>query len=129
MVTMKLTQNSSLTNNYIKFGDTLDGWIAYCDPTPTTGELYAVTITLSWDHSWATNLSSNAYDVQTTVQHELGHALGIAHCHELDSSYGNGPCWSTTCKSNVMYPIINKGERRTTLTSYDISSYRSIYQF
>ena len=127
MVTMKLTQNSSLTNNYITFAESFREWVGYCDPNPTTGELDAVTIKLSWNYNWSTSLNSNAMDVQTVVQHELGHALGIAHCHEKEE--GPGPCWSATCKSNVMYPIIDEGDRRTTLTSYDISSYRSIYQY
>lgn len=130
MVTMYLVQSSS-ADNVIKFESGLGfGRLACCDPNPETGELVSITIRLERELKngvkWSVGKAANCYDIQTIVQHELGHALGIAHCHE--ATEGAGPCWSATCKSNVMYPIARLNYRNIALTDYDISSYRLIYQ-
>lgn len=66
---------------------------------------------------------ANKYDFQSTVLHELGHGLGIAHCHE-----GSASCpWSSQHSNFVMYPISREGITRRTLQSYDINSYKAIY--
>ena len=129
MLNLYLALDSVTAPNVIKYSDLDWGVIGLCVPNPTSGNLSSVTILLDSGTSWSTGTSSNSYNLQSVVEHELGHAIGIAHCHELDSSYGEGPCWSATCKSNVMYPRIKPNQVKTTLTDYDISSYRLIYEF
>lgn len=73
--------------------------------------------------SWSIGKKAGCYDVETVVLHELGHALGVAHCHEK----GDSSCFSPTCSKNVMQPIINPNTVRTTLQAYDSGSYQFIY--
>ena len=40
----------------------------------------------------------STYDVKSVILHELGHALGIAHCHELEDGE---TCFSPTCKKKA----------------------------
>ena len=100
-----------------------------CDDTlgedPEIGPVFLYTdILLSEDVRWSTTGASNAYDVLTVVEHELGHALGVAHCHEPNT---RTKCYSSTCLKNVMNPNITIGQKRTTLQEYDKSSYTLIY--
>lgn len=72
------------------------------------------------------------YDVWTLVGHELGHVLGVAHCHQSSSNIedevtSDTECVSSTCDSNIMKPKISGGEKIHTLTAYDKSSYQLIY--
>ena len=126
MVSMYLTTNSD-ERNVIRYTTSYDKWIGYTDASwdHDTGEMYTVEILLTDMVNWSVGGSSTSYDIQTVVEHELGHTLGVAHCHEEED--GDGPCWSQTCLSNVMYWQTEKGEVRTTLTSYDKASYIDIY--
>lgn len=124
---VKFSLTTGTADNDVKFVSTLpSGIVGYCDTNASGGKIFAVSIKLNSGNQWSVGKASGKYDVQTIVQHELGHALGIAHCHE--ASEGSGPCWSATCLSNVMYPIAKTNHRNITLTDYDISSYRLIYQ-
>ena len=127
MLSLYVVQDSVTVDNVVKFESDLGfGRVAYCLPNPEKGELQAVTIKLESGKKWSVGKAKDCYDIQTIVQHELGHAIGIAHCHE--ASEGSGPCWSATCLKNVMYPIARTNYQNITLTDYDISSYRLIYQ-
>lgn len=127
MLSLYVVQDSVTVDNVVKFESGLGfGRVAYCLPNPEKGELQAVTIKLESGKKWSVGKAKGCYDIQTIVQHELGHAIGIAHCHE--ASEGSGPCWSATCLKNVMYPIARTNYQNITLTDYDISSYRLIYQ-
>lgn len=124
MVKMSLTTGAA--DNDIKFVATLSSdTVGYCDTNASGGRIYAVSVKLNSGKQWSVGKASGKYDVQTVVMHELGHALGIAHCHE--ASEGRGPCWSATCLSNVMYPIAKTNYRNITLTPYDTASYQLIY--
>lgn len=89
------------------------------------GELYSVDIVFNSTCNFSVGGSSTSYDIQTVAQHELGHVLGVAHCHEEDVA--DEDCWSATCTSNVMHLDIGLGEVRTVMQPYDIGSYKSIY--
>ena len=94
----------------------------YESPPPNT-VINHVDIELNVYHSLTDGASSGSYDVQSVIQHELGHALGIAHCHEN----GETPC-SSTCYKNTMHwqSVPNSVEKRY-LKTYDTSSKFSIY--
>ena len=103
----------------------LDFWVGYTDPTLSGDEILSVNIYLNtWLYEFSVGGSSSSYDIRTVVQHELGHALGVAHCHEEGDP---DPCWSPTCNDNVMYRLIELGEVRTTFQPYDTASYINIY--
>lgn len=126
LITMSLTQNN--TDNYVVMADSFGMWVGYCDTFHVNGVIRAVTVKLSTestDVKWHIGKEVGAYDVQSVVLHELGHAVGIAHCHE--STEGWGPCWSYTCLNNVMYPFAETNKVKTTLTDYDKASLMLIY--
>ena len=124
IISMYLT--TGFTANIIHYGILPDNTVGYCEIRPETGEeIDAVTIRLSDSCNWSTTGASGAYDIQTVVMHELGHALGIAHCHE--KSEGEGPCWSATCLENVMNPYTDFGDVNHTFQEYDTASYMMIY--
>ena len=131
---VKSAEGSSIVTLFLKTGEAENivervssfwGWVGYCDVTSSQGEIVRVRVKLGSEYNWSTTGATDAYDIQTVVLHELGHALGIAHCHEADE--GVGPCWSSTCLTNAMNPVVSLGEINTTLKSYDTSSYRVLY--
>ena len=123
LITMSLTRNN--TDNYVVMADSFGMWVGYCDVFQVGGVTKAVTVKLSTDEEWYVGEKTGAYDVQSVVLHELGHAAGIAHCHE--STEGKGPCWSSTCLRNVMYPFAETNQIKMTFTDYDESSLMLIY--
>lgn len=88
------------------------------------GEIQSVTIILNSYYDFSVGGSSTTFDLQTIVQHEMGHVLGVAHCHEEGQPE---PCWSATCLDNVMNRRMEPNEVRTEMQPYDIGSYKSIY--
>lgn len=97
---------------------------ALAEATPTLVGQEILSVEISINTSWDLTIGANPefYDVKSIMVHELGHALGIAHCHE-----GNSSCFSPTCLTNVMNPKIPANETRTVLRAYDRSSYQMIY--
>ena len=72
----------------------------------------------SHDFDWNTDGSADALDVQTITEHELGHALGLAHpCGDTDtqtpSCQGLPAVTLTAMQGSVMYASIAAGTRRT----------------
>ena len=124
MVTMFVTQIGN-PGNSITYSSSWYQWIGYCEKVTTGDQILSVNVKLANEVDWSVGGSPGKYDIQTIVQHELGHALGVAHCHE--SSEGVGPCASATCLSNVMYPFVETGKVNTTLKEYDTASYIVIY--
>lgn len=124
---MYVTSESS--DNQIYYGDSAIYYgsraIANCIilPNVQSGPISCIQIELNPHLNFTSYQSSTAYHLQSIIVHEAGHALGVAHCHE-----GSASCRSSTCPSNVMNPIIEKGQFRYTLQPYDYSSYYVIYQ-
>lgn len=117
---------SMYLSNYVT-SDNIVNYSLYINAVATTqpyvigGEVQSVNIILNSNYQWSVGASAGKYDIQTVVLHELGHALGVGHCHEIGYSCGS------ICSSNVMNPIIGTGTVRTTFQYYDTSTYRSIY--
>ena len=80
MVSMFLT--TDYTSNSVIRATSYSGWIGYWDKVAIGDEILSVTIKIASNEDWSTTGAEDAYDVQKVVLHELGHALGVAHCHE-----------------------------------------------
>ena len=70
------------------------------------------------DFDWATDGGATGLDVQTIVEHELGHALGLAHpCGDSDtrtpSCTALSPAVRTALEADVMYGSTTAGPRRS----------------
>ena len=123
MVNMFLTTGS--TNSKITKDNTWSSWVGYCNIYATSAdEISSVHIELNDNHNWSVGGDSGTFDIQTVTQHELGHALGVAHCHEYGTS---APCWSATCYDNVMNREVSTGVVNTNFQPYDEASYINIY--
>ena len=88
------------------------------------GHLVEFDMEIDSDAPWSTSLpvSEFAYDLPTTVLHELGHAAGLGHsCTGFEI-----PCTSTLTKS-VMYGQIGAGQSRRVLTDDDLQAIRTAY--
>lgn len=128
-VFMLRTQGTGTGNSTIVMGFLSPGTVGHTDPTyvynydGNFNEMLGAKIVLSSSASWSIGKKANCHDVKSVVLHELGHALGVAHCHEK----GTSSCFSPTCSKNVMQPLIDPNTVRTTLQAYDIGSYQTIY--
>ena len=123
LLTFSLSPNTNQNN--IEFDPYMDvSVVAHCDLRKRTDNtIISFTISLNSKLSWSNGAAYGKYDIESVLTHELGHALGIRHCHEL-----SGPvCNTSQCPYNVMYPSIGTNSSRRTLTSYDITAFRSLY--
>lgn len=123
MVTMELSNDSSL-DCAVEYAYLSAKNVGYCDMDILGTTILGARVQLNYAYNYSVGGSASSFDIQTIVQHELGHALGIAHCHEGDSE-----CFSPTCSQNVMNPNSNPLTIRHTLQDYDIASYRYIYNY
>ncbi|MFN2549810.1 MAG: myxosortase-dependent metalloprotease, MXAN_2677/MXAN_2678 family [Myxococcales bacterium] len=69
------------------------------------------------DFDWATDGSTSALDVQSIAEHEMGHALGLAHpCGDLDTQTPSCSALPAATfqalQQDVMFPSIAPGPRR-----------------
>ena len=72
---------------------------------------------------WSTagSTARGNYDLASTILHELGHAAGISHPCEQSSG-----CTAAE-KLSVMFPYLNDGDQRRTLTEDDRGALREQY--
>lgn len=123
MIHLGLTSNSN-EKNVIRSGDLTLGSNHLAVMRPTTNGLnsfVSVEIVIDLGNNYITDgANSMSVDMESLILHELGHALGIGHCHSGNEicRYGSG---------NVMDPTLAKNTKRRTLREYDKSTYRSIY--
>ncbi|WP_440116634.1 matrixin family metalloprotease [Paenibacillus sp. QZ-Y1] len=95
---------------------------------PTTGSFSGQTymtradIVFNTKYTFRDGAVSGAYDIQSVATHELGHALGIAHCHDEDDEHASGD------KEYTMYnySFMNETKARS-LTQYDKDAKNSLY--
>lgn len=114
------TASSSIERGYLD-----DDALGVTQPILAAGSstnLYGVKIILNSNKSFSVGAQSGKYDIQSVVQHELGHALGVAHCHTKGGAYT-----TPTCPNNVMCPTLGTGTTRRTFKAYDTASYIVIY--
>ena len=80
-----------------------------------TGELLDTDIVLNeLSRAWSTEGAADAFDLQSVLLHEVGHALGLAH-HVTDTPL-------------VMHPTLNPGATdRRALTEADVQAVRALY--
>ena len=122
LVPMQFTSNSGSANK-IRTGS--GNWLGYANVTNSGNSIQSVEVLFNTrDYSFEIGNVSGHYDIQSVAEHELGHAIGIAHCHEL-----NNTCTSITCTNNVMNNTIPEGKVRRILQDYDISSKKNIYVY
>lgn len=102
-----------------------EGVIARMYPNPTNGYMETFQILLNnGSYQFSNGAYSGKVDFQSVVTHELGHALGVSHCHNASES----TCGTSQCPYNVMNPTLSLGQARRTLMNYDISTYRALYR-
>lgn len=120
LITLKLTVIES--DNKIKFVDMgywqYGGYTDFRTIAGSTTIAESVDVWLSLHCNWGREA-----DMQTIAGHELGHVLGVAHCHEIDEN----TCFSSTCGNNLMQPEFSTYIEIHSLTAYDESSYQIIY--
>ena len=114
LVPLKLVSDSSCVNKFKYTYGSFGGWIAKADVSHSGGYINSVQIIFDSAESYADGAVSGRYDRQSIAVHELGHAIGVAHCHEQSD---NSPCSSSTCSSNVMTPVSETNRTKRTLTS------------
>lgn len=89
----------------------------------TGGQIECAQITINKVYEFTCGTQQQGkYDFKSVILHELGHTLGIAHCHESDSK-----ACSSDCSNNVMGPILKDATARTVLQNYDKASVVSVY--
>ena len=123
LLTSVLT-NDSNSQCRIYFDYLSIGTVARITPNPDSGDLQYVWIRLSDSHTFSSSAQPGAYDLQSVILHELGHAYGVAHCH---NDVGIGSCDVGSCPNNVMSPVLASNRQQRILKDYDKDSYRSVY--
>ncbi len=80
----------------------------------STGEIVETDLVLNaWNFKWSVNGAADAFDIQATITHEMGHILGLGHSKDPNA---------------CMYATANTGEtNKRNLNSDDIKGICNIY--
>ncbi|MBB3108098.1 putative Zn-dependent protease [Paenibacillus phyllosphaerae] len=117
---------TDVENDFYTVNSTSYPWSGKMFPTKYTsgGKEYlsATDIAFNLRYSFTNGAEENKIDIQVNAAHELGHALGVAHCHEEGETHNSGD------SNNTMYPSVffNTTYQRS-LESYDTASFQLIY--
>ncbi len=126
MVTLKETTSASQAdgNIILSINDSFMKYYGYTYkyPMDNPGPFSYCKIEINLAKKLSLGAKNGYVDFQSVVVHELGHALGVAHCHESEQN-----CSFSNCSTFVMNPDVPIGKNRRVLTSYDKSSYQVIY--
>lgn len=115
IVPMYVTTSSSKNKIYTTSNQT---WIAKMIPTYSGSNLSKADVAFNnGDYTFSVGAAANKYDIQSIAVHEFGHAIGLAHCHEIGKK-----CSSSSCSKNIMQPTSKVNNIRRGLTSYDKES-------
>ena len=124
MITMQISSNKN-AECYIKYVNEAWSPIGLTSPDVLGDSILGMEIAINKAYDITVGAVPGKYDLQEIVVHELGHSIGVMHCHEKDET----SCFSPTCQSNVMNPFSNTNSTaRRKLQQYDISSYQYIYR-
>lgn len=122
MIDFTITSDYTCANKVVYYS-MASGVLGRMIPTTSGGYMSSFVIRLNTYYTWATSAQSGKVDIQSVLTHEIGHALGVSHCHNASES----TCGTSQCPYNVMNPTLSLGQARRTLMSYDISTYRALY--
>lgn len=114
--------SSTVSNKFNTINSTAYTWSGLMTPTSSNGILSSVLITNNLRYTFNVGAAADKLDIQVNNTHELGHALGVAHCHELNETHNSGD------SANTMYPnVYFKSTSQRSLESYDTASVQLIY--
>lgn len=93
-----------------------DREIAQCNTTffEHTGEIRTIEIAFQADKPIATDGGAEAYDLQSVLTHEFGHALGLND--------------STHARSDIMWPNLDMGDVRHEPSAHDLRALAALYK-
>ncbi len=121
-VPLSLASPSEGWDNDVYIVSTSETWIAKMFPQHRDGYIGSADIRINNSYQFANGAVANKYDQQSVLTHELGHAIGIAHCHEQGETH-YGP--------DVSYTMYNYSYPDTTaprsLEQYDKDAKNQIY--
>jgi hypothetical protein len=104
------TEDRELYDNALGGGAAL----AVALPVYYGGTIYGCDIAYNAaDYLWATDQSTNKFDVESVANQETGHCLGLDH-HSGDVK-------------SVMYPYVSLGDQRRTLQPHDVDNLCQLY--
>lgn len=121
-VPLSIATSSEGWANDIYIISTSENWVAKMFPQQRDGYLGEADIKINNKYPFANGAVANQYDRQSVLTHELGHSIGIAHCHNSGEAH-YGPDSTYT-----MYPdSFTASTAARSLEQYDKDAKNQIY--